>query len=105
MNVTQNVTECRKQIETYCQKDSAEHKEYDRGHNVMRITENKATNRYRQEEGILEKIITRDNLNLAYKKVKANKGAGGIDKMSTDELLGYLILHGEEMIETICKGK
>lgn len=105
MNVTKGVKKCRKQIETYCQKDSAEHEEYDRGHSVMRITENNTTNRNRQEEGMLERILSRDNLNLAYKKVKANKGAGGIDKMSTKELLGYLNLHGEELIETIRKGK
>ena len=35
-----------------------------------------------QTDEISEKILHRDNLNMAYKKVKSNKGAGGIDKMS-----------------------
>lgn len=105
MNVTKGMIECRKQTETWCQKDSTEYEEYDRGHSAKRITENNTTNRNRQEERMFEKILNRENLNLAYKKVKANKGAGGIDKMSTDELLGYLRLHGEELIQSIRNGK
>ena len=27
----------------------------------------------------MEKILSNDNLNRAYKKVKSNKGAGGVD--------------------------
>ncbi|WKB35814.1 reverse transcriptase domain-containing protein [Terrilactibacillus sp. S3-3] len=52
----------------------------------------------------VERILSRDNLNRAYKKVKKNKGAGGIDKMTTDELLGYLIKHRRELILSIRKG-
>lgn len=35
---------------------------------------------------LLEKILSRDNMNLAFKRVKANKGASGIDDMTVDEL-------------------
>jgi retron-type reverse transcriptase len=35
-------------------------------------------------------ILHRDNLNKAFERVKSNKGAGGIDGMSVDELLPYL---------------
>ena len=31
---------------------------------------------------LLDRILSRDNMNLAYKRVKANKGAGGIDEES-----------------------
>ena len=34
------------------------------------------------EEDLLERILSRDNLNLAYKRVKANKGSHGVDGMS-----------------------
>ena len=34
---------------------------------------------------LLAKILERDNLNRAYKRVKANKGAPGIDGMSVEE--------------------
>lgn len=36
---------------------------------------------------LLEKIISRDNLNNAYRRVKANKGRHGTDGMTVDELL------------------
>lgn len=39
---------------------------------------------------LLEKILHRDNLNAAYKKVKKNKGSCGVDRMTVDELLEYL---------------
>ena len=54
---------------------------------------------------ILEKILSRDNMNLAYKKVKANKGASGIDDMQVDELLQYLKENGEQIKEDIRKGE
>ena len=54
---------------------------------------------------ILEEILSRDNMNLAYKKVKANKGASGIDDMQVDELLQYLKENGEQIEEDIRKGE
>ena len=54
---------------------------------------------------ILEKILSRDNMNLAYKKVKANKGASGIDDMQVDELLQYLKENGDQIREDIRKGE
>ena len=35
---------------------------------------------------LLEKILSKDNMNMAFKRVKANKGASGIDDMKVDEL-------------------
>lgn len=46
-----------------------------------KIIETKITNTNEQTDGLLEKILTRDNLNLVYKQVKKNKGVGGIDGM------------------------
>ena len=34
---------------------------------------------------LLEKILNKDNLNRAFKRVKANKGAPGIDGMTVEE--------------------
>ena len=36
--------------------------------------------------GLIEEILSIENLNEAIKRVKANKGASGIDKMSVDML-------------------
>ena len=54
---------------------------------------------------LLEKILSKDNLNLEYKRVKANKGASGIDNMQVDELLQYLKENGDQLKEDIRKGK
>lgn len=45
---------------------------------------------------MLEYILTSDNLNRAYRQVKANKGSCGIDRMEVDQLLPYLRAHKEK---------
>ena len=39
---------------------------------------------------LLEKIPDKRSMNEAYKKVRANKGAGGVDGMEIEELAGYI---------------
>ena len=39
---------------------------------------------------LLEKILSKDNMNTAYKRVCANKGAGGVDEVTTEELGDYI---------------
>ena len=39
---------------------------------------------------LLEKILDKRNMNEAYQKVCANKGAGGVDGMELSELDGYI---------------
>lgn len=39
---------------------------------------------------LLEKILSKDNMNAAYKRVCANKGAGGIDEVTVEELGDYI---------------
>ena len=56
-------------------------------------------------EGLLETILSRDNLNAAYGKVKQNKGAAGIDGMSVEDMLSYLKEHREELLGRIREGK
>ena len=46
-------------------------------------------NRTSAEQRLLEKIAGDENLELAKKKVKANRGAGGIDGMTVNELEKY----------------
>lgn len=71
----------------------------------MWITENNVTNVDRPQHGLLEEILSPDNLNKAYRRVKGNKGAGGVDKMETDDLLSYLSSHKEALLESILSGK
>ena len=83
-----------------CRKDSAEHEGEGRALIDQRITENNSANADRRGYGMLEEIVSADNLNRAYKRVKKNKGAGGVDGMKVDELLQYLKDNGEEIRQT-----
>jgi RNA-directed DNA polymerase len=54
---------------------------------------------------LLEKVIDRHNLNLAYKRVKKNGGSHGVDGMTVEELLPYLKQHGDQIRGDLLKGK
>ncbi len=49
-------------------------------------------------EDIITKILDRENLNLAFKNVKANKGASGIDDMSIEETAQYIKEHKNQIV-------
>ena len=70
----------------------------------QRMTQNNSANADRGADGLLEEIVSPRNLNRAYKRVKRNKGAGGIDGMKVDELLQYLRENGEEIRKSITDG-
>lgn len=93
------------QAEGCLQKVPAEQEGYAGACAPSRITENNVTNTYASTDRLLEKILDKDNMNLAYKRVKSNKGAGGIDGMSVDELLSYLQENGQHLIQQIRDGK
>ena len=39
---------------------------------------------------LLEKILNRENMNKAYKRVKANKGTSGIDEITIEDAYVYI---------------
>ena len=82
------------------QRDSVEHKEYAEAYSTE-------TRKTEEKDGadLLEKVLDRDNLNRAYKRVKANKGASGVDGMTVDEALPWLKENGGELLEKIRNGK
>ena len=84
------------------QRDSAEHKGYVRAHRSFnRIWKERDS----AQPDLLEKILDKDNLNRAFKRVKANKGASGVDGMTIDETLQWLKEHNHELIDRIRRGK
>lgn len=70
----------------------------------MWIAENNITNFNASKYGLLEQILSPSNLNLAFKKVKANNGRGGVDKMEVESLNDYLIENKDELIGSILDG-
>ena len=70
-----------------------------------KITENNTNDTDRQTDRLLEKILNQDNLMDAFKRVKSNKGTGGVDGMQVNELETYLKQHGVELIQKVRDGK
>ena len=50
---------------------------------------------------LMEVILSKENLNRAYKKVVANKGASGVDKVSVEELGDYIKKNREEIVNSL----
>ena len=78
------------------QRDNAEHEGY--------VKASRSFNRIWKERDsaqprLLETILYKDNFNRAYKRVKANKGAPGIDGMTIEEALPYLKEHQQELTD------
>lgn len=85
-------------------KDRVELESYAKAPSISMTSDNRQNARRECHYGLLEKIISNENLNEAYKRVKKNKGSHGIDKMGVDELLPYLKSHGEELKQSIADG-
>ena len=84
------------------QRDSAEHVGYAE---VRRSFRSIWKEKDSAQPELLEKILYKDNLNRAFKRVKANKGAPGIDGITVNEIGAYLRENQEAIIERIYKGK
>ena len=83
------------------QRDNAEHEGY--------VKASRSFNRIWKERDsaqprLLEAILYKDNFNRAYKRVKANKGALGIDGMTIQEALPYLKEHQQEIKNCVDAG-
>lgn len=50
---------------------------------------------------LIEKILSKENIEQAIRKVKRNAGAPGVDKMKVDEIDEYFKRNGEEIIQSI----
>ena len=106
MKATGHFEEGRKlRLEGYLRQVSVEQRGYARAPKGERMAENNAANAGIQADEPIERILSRDNLNSAYKKVKANKGAGGVDGMQVKELLAYLKQNGQELVQQLKEGK
>jgi len=71
---------------------------------ISMTSENGQNDQSNYQYELREKIISNDNLNEAYKRVKKNKGSHGVDKMGVDELLTYLKDNGNQLKQSILDG-
>lgn len=53
---------------------------------------------------LMEEVCRRDNLNQAYLRVKANQGSPGIDGMTVDDLLPWIVEHKQELLSSLLDG-
>ena len=86
--------------EGFLQRESVEHQ----GYAEARSTDRREGKERDGASDLLEAILDRDNLNKAYKRVKSNHGAAGIDGMSVEEALPWLKEHREELLQSIRDG-
>lgn len=102
MNETLKCKESRQlHNEGYLPIDRVELKGYVGTRSISLTSENRQNDQSKYQDRLLEKIIHKDNLNNAYKRVKKNKGSHGIDKMGVDELLTYLKENGDQLKQSI----
>ena len=86
-----------KTSESCPRKNSSESERYEGAPTLIGIVGDELVDVQLSSDRMLEYILTPDNLNRAYKQVKANKGSGGIDRMEVEQLLPYLREHKEEI--------
>jgi RNA-directed DNA polymerase len=72
---------------------------------ISPASEGRRNDKPEDKEGMLERILHRDNLNQAYKRVKDNKGSPGIDGMTVEEMLAYLKREGQNLRQKILAGE
>lgn len=53
---------------------------------------------------LMERICDRNNLNSAFKRVKSNKGAAGVDGMTVDQLATWIGSNKTTFIESLLNG-
>jgi len=84
--------------------DRVELEGYVGARSISMTSENGQNDQSKYQYELLERIISNDNLNEAYKRVKKNKGSHGVDKMGVDELLTYLKDNGNQLKQSILDG-
>jgi len=90
--------------EGHLQKNRVELEKYIGAPSISLTLEKEQDAESKYTNGLLEEIISNENLNQAYKRVKANKGSHGMDGMKVNELLKYLKENGGMLKQTLLEG-
>jgi group II intron reverse transcriptase/maturase len=86
------------------QRDRTESEWYEGVQTFMWIREDNIVEVPFDKEHLLESILAPGNLNRAYKAVMRNKGCGGIDKVSCEQLLPWLKANKSELVSSLQNG-
>ena len=86
------------------QRDRTESEWYEGVQTFMWMTEDNIVEVTFDKEHLLEAILAPANLNRAYKTVMRNKGCGGIDKMSCEHLLPWLLANKDGLTGSLLDG-
>ena len=86
------------------QKNRTESDGYEGVQTFMWMTEDNVVEVSFDKEHLLEAILDPSNLNVAYKAVLRNKGCGGIDEMSCEQLLPWLLANKDGLIRSLLDG-
>ena len=70
----------------------------------LKITENNITNGFVVKDRLLEKIMDKENVRVALKRVISNKGSQGIDGMKVDELRTYFNNNWSTLKQSVMDG-
>jgi RNA-directed DNA polymerase len=91
-------------LEGYSLEDKVELEDKEKVQSVSLTSETNQNDRNMYDSMLLEKILDKDNMNEAFKRVKKKKGSHGIDGLTIDELQEYLKEHGEQLRKDILEG-
>ena len=92
------------EVLSYPQRDRTESEWYEGAQTYIWMVEDNVVEVPFDREHLLEMILSPDNLNKAYKAVVRNKGCGGIDRMSCEELLPWLLANKKSLICSLMDG-
>lgn len=92
------------QANDFPQRDRTESEWYGGVQTFMRMTEENIVEVPFEKEHLFEFILSPSNLNKAYKTVLRNKGCCGIDKMSCEDLLPWLLANKDELTSSLQEG-
>jgi group II intron reverse transcriptase/maturase len=91
-------------IEGYSYESKMELKDNGKAPSISLTSNKKQNDRSVYTSNLLEKILHKDNMNEAFKRVVKNKGSHGIDGLTTDELLVYLKENGANLRQSLLGG-
>jgi len=91
-------------IEDFARESKVELEDNGKVPSISLTSDKKQDDRNVCTSNLLKKIIHKDNMNEAFKRVKKNKGSHGIDGLTVDELQSYLEGNGGKLQQSLLDG-